>query len=94
MKKYVFFTYSVVGIGGSYQYIYNKIKYIKSKGYDVYVFSSRHETETRKLIIKSFSEYLDTIYPEIDTNINYFSNSQIKKFIKQIKTDIKNQYQF
>lgn len=88
MKKYVFFTYSVVDIGGSLQYIYNKIKYIKNKGYDVYVFSSRHETDTSKLIIKSFSEYLDTIYPEIDTNINYFSKSQRKKFLNKIKKDI------
>lgn len=40
MNKYIFFTPSIVNIGGTERYLSNKIDYLKKNGFEVYVYSA------------------------------------------------------
>lgn len=47
MKRYVFLTCSVYGIGGGQLYVSNKCEYLRKKGYDVYTVSAKYASHYR-----------------------------------------------
>lgn len=84
MKKYIIITMSICNIGGAEQYVYNKIKFLESCGYDVYVFSSM----TRDILIHEFTKFKELIFPALMYSPFCFRNSYIRKIISIIKEKI------
>ena len=52
---------NIGGINGAEQYIYNKMNYLKQKGYQVFIFSGRPE----KILIDGFREYENLVNPAL-----------------------------
>ncbi len=61
MKKYVLITMNIGGINGAEQYLYNKMRYLKDEGYQVFIFSGRPE----EILINGFREYADLVNPAL-----------------------------
>ena len=68
--KYIIFTGTITRVGGAQIYVKNKVNYMKSLGWDVYVFSALDGP----VIINGLSEFKNAIIPELNYYPNYFSN--------------------
>jgi len=80
MKKYVFISMSIAGIGGAEQYLYNKASFLEKIGYQVFVFSSLK----RKILIKDLEKYHSNIISALMYSPIYFSNREISKTVNKI----------
>lgn len=80
MNKYIFFTMNIAGIGGAQQYVANKVNFLSSHGWDVYVFSSFN----RAILIEGLKEYEKYIIPSIMYNPLIFSRKEIEKTRQKI----------
>ena len=65
MKKYVFLTFAVHGIGGTQIYIRNKLIFLKKYGWDVNVITSELGNN---IMVKELAPYANDIVPEIAKN--------------------------
>lgn len=76
---YIFLNRRISGIDGSIQYIYNKSGYLKSKGYEVLVFS----VDTGRILVKDFEKYRRYIIPDMRFCPSLFRNSERKKILSK-----------
>ena len=86
--KYIIFTGTITRVGGAQIYVKNKVNYMKSLGWDVYVFSDLDGP----VLINGLSEFKNAIIPELNYYPNYFSNKECKNIISNILSliDMKN----
>lgn len=80
MNKYIFITLSITNVGGAEQYIYNKTRFLKDKGYRVFVFSSLN----RPILIRGLSEYRKYIIPALMYSPSFYSKKNIEMVISEI----------
>ena len=82
MKKYVFLTFAVAGIGGTQIYVRNKILFLKSLGWDVTVIC----TETGDdVIVKELIPYKGCSAPELIKNPFLFSKKERGAILDKFK---------
>lgn len=82
MKKYIFLTFAVSGIGGTQIYIRNKIKYLKSKQWDVSVICTE---PGHSICVEELKEYENCVIPELMSNPYIFTNAERKQIINKAK---------
>lgn len=74
-KKYIFITMTISGMGGAEQYLNNKVKYLKNKGYEVFVLSGL----LREILIEALREYENFVLPALMYSPFFFSDSEVEK---------------
>lgn len=90
MKKYVFLTFAVAGIGGTQIYVRNKILFLTSLGWDVTVIC----TETGdNVIVKELIPYKGNSFPELIKNPFLFSKKQRLSIVERMKNCIGTGYE-
>lgn len=79
---------SICDIGGSEQYVYNKLCYLKQNGYDVLIFSGLK----RKILINDFKQYSEDIIPNLMYAPCFFTKRERKRVLERIVKKIKKNY--
>lgn len=83
-KTYVFLNRRICGVDGSIQYIYNKSQYLKTKGYDIIVFS----VQPGKILVEDFKQYQPFILSEMQYCPSMYRRSESEKIIKHVMSQI------
>lgn len=78
--RYIIFAGSIMNMGGAQMYISNKVKYMKSLGWDVQVFSGLKGP----VLLHNLDEYKDLIIPEMEYVPNFYSRRSREKKISRI----------
>ena len=81
MKRYVFIVMNICNIGGSEQYVYNKIQYLENKGFRIYVFSGMRG----KILISDLNKFQNLIIPSVMYSPNCFSKREITQTIDKMR---------
>jgi len=76
--KYLIFTGSILNMGGAQMYVKNKTEYMRSAGWEVYVFSGLEGT----VMLGGLMKYKDMIIPELDCYPDMISDRKKKQIIK------------
>ena len=82
MKKYIFLTFAVAGIGGTQIYVRNKILFLKSLGWDVTVICSETGDD---VVVKELIPFKGNAFPELIKNPFLFSKKQRVAIIDRMK---------
>lgn len=82
MKKYVFFTFAVSGIGGTQIYVRNKLLFLQKNGWDVTVISTEPIGDICVKELRPFAEYA---VPELAKNPFLLSRKKRDRIVKKIK---------
>ncbi|MBQ6152943.1 MAG: hypothetical protein IJJ15_04270 [Ruminococcus sp.] len=82
MKKYVFLTFAVAGIGGTQIYVRNKILFLRSLGWDVTVICSETGDD---VVVKELIPFKGNAFPELIKNPFLFSKKQRVAIIDRMK---------
>lgn len=77
MKKYVFFTFAIFGIGGTQIYVRNKILYMQKLGWETVVVSTE---PGEKVLVKELCPYTKGVFPQLLKN-PYLYTKQERNFI-------------
>ena len=80
MNLYVFITYSVADVGGGQMYIKSKAEYLKSKGWDIFVYS----TTAGNFLIDDFSQYESGVMKELLLPAYYYTLFKRKHLLKRM----------
>ncbi|UVO97682.1 hypothetical protein NXV86_22920 [Bacteroides sp. BFG-257] len=80
MNLYVFITYSVADVGGGQMYIKSKAEYLKSKGWDIFVYS----TTAGNFLIDDFSQYESGVMKELLLPAYYYTLFKRKQLLKRM----------
>lgn len=80
MKKYIFFTRTICGIGGAEQYTYNKARYAAEQGYDVYIFSG----QKGEIMISEFRKHEQYIIPGLAYCPALFSKKEVQRILEDV----------
>ena len=78
MRKYIFFSTCVSGIGGGQLYIKNKAKYLSNKGYEVFAICYHGNKQKKIDFLKHY------IFDELENIPDAYSKSKQKKIIDKI----------
>lgn len=90
MKKYVFLTFAVAGIGGTQIYVRNKILFLQSLGWEVTVIC----TETGDdIVVNELIPYKGKSIPQLIKNPFLFSKKQRQDIIDRMIDWIGNEYE-
>ena len=81
MKKYVFFTFAVSGIGGTQIYVRNKLLFLQKHGWDVTVISTE---PVEDICVKELRSFADYAVPELAKNPFLFSRKERARIIQKI----------
>lgn len=84
MKKYVFVTWGISGVGGGQFYIRNICRFYNDKGWGVYVI---HEQDG-SIIIKGFENIPHSYIREIGTPIGFYSRKKVKDIVNAMSSFI------
>ena len=84
MKKYVFFSCSVFGVGGGQLYVSNKSEYLIDKGFQVYSISTSHLSYADKIFYKGLYQVQNIILSELEFCPEAYSAAKREKIINQI----------
>lgn len=84
MKTYVFLTKRICHIGGAEQYIYNKSRYLKRKGWRVKIISAWNGP----ILIDEFQEYRGDIFPALKNIPACYRRGTVKKTVREIAARI------
>jgi hypothetical protein len=87
MKKYIFFTYSIVDFGGCTLYLKSKVSFLERNGWDVSIFSYKGG----KPVILGLEKYNTTIQ-KLQCHPLFFSQKIIKNVYKSILSIVKKEY--
>ena len=79
MKKYVFITPLIEGMGGAQMYLYSKYKTLSEQGWEVTLLHASRKPS----ILPVFRDF-DNAIPELLFQINYYSKRRVKKVIDYI----------
>lgn len=82
MKKYVFFTFAVSGIGGTQIYVRNKLRFLKKQGWEVVVITVEPKGD---IYIKDLEPFHDFSFPEFNKNPFLFTKKKRAQLIDKIK---------
>lgn len=87
MKKYIILFNTIAGMGGGQMYVRNKLVYMKSKGWDVYVVS----WFSGEILIPEFKSYKELVFKEMTLPPMTLKNKEVNYYIEKIiyLTDIK-----
>lgn len=77
MKTYIIFTHICGGIGGSYIYYSNKIRYMEEHGWNVVLFHN----DSGPIYVNRLQRYENNQFPFICTNPNLYTRWQRKHYI-------------
>jgi hypothetical protein len=87
-NKYIFLNNTLSNIGGAQLYIKNKLKYLKCKSWDVYIFQSRNSGE---ILIDELKKEPHYVFEHLKYPPNHFTkhtrNKVIVEIISQINID-------
>lgn len=84
MKSYIFFESTICGVNGCIQYLYNKVRYLETKGFQVFVFSGVKD----EILVTGLKRYEKYVYPELFHSPFFFRKSEAKFTLNRILTDI------
>lgn len=84
MKKYVFVTCSVFGVGGGQQYVSNKTEYLRAKGYKVYTVSNSPFSIGGKIIYRGLDEAVNGIFTELQYLPEAYPKRKMRKIIQSV----------
>lgn len=84
MKRYVFFTCSVFGIGGGQRYVSNKTEYLKEKGYDVCSISTSIFSPKGKIFYKGLHQSHNYVLTELRFHPDAYGKHKAKRIIKKV----------
>lgn len=84
MKRYIFVIRRICNITGAQQYVYNKKKYLESKGWRVLIFSSVYG----QIMIDDFKKFEKYIYPQLYWAPVCFKKKEIEATLKRIINEI------
>lgn len=87
MKKYVFLTFAVSGVGGTQIYVRNKLLFLQKYGWDVTVICTE---PGHNVCVKELKPYEDNVLPELMKNPYIFSKKQRQDIIEKMKNIIGN----
>lgn len=62
VKKYVFLTFDIFGIGGTQIYVRNKLLFMQSKGWEPIIFTT---VEGKDVVVKELMPFTDCVMPEM-----------------------------
>ena len=83
MKKYIFLTFAISGIGGTQIYVRNKIIFMQKQGWDVLVISTEPGDD---ICVKELQPYRDYIMPELMQNPFLYSKCQRLNMLYKMMT--------
>lgn len=83
MKKYVFLTVGVFGIGGGQRYVANKTEYLIKKGFDVYTFSSSIFSAKSKICYAGLTQAENYIMTELRFYPDAYPRHKAKKILQK-----------
>ena len=86
MKTYVFIIRRITYISGAVQYVYNKTRYLESKGWRVLIFSALHGP----LYVDFFKKYKNHIYPQLYLTPQCFRKKDVCNVVGHIVSTIGN----
>lgn len=81
MKNYIILTVGIHNMGGTEMYTSNKVKYLKSKGWNVSVF---YFLKGDKILLPNLQEYKDNYIPYLQYAYYYFNKQQRNTIISKI----------
>lgn len=84
MKTYVFITRRICTIGGAEQYIYNKTKYLESRGWRVLIFSGLHG----EILIDDFKRFRKYIYTPLYYSPSCFRKREVEIVLNKMAKEI------
>lgn len=87
MKKYIFMTFAVFGIGGTQIYVRNKLNFLRKQGWDVCVITTEPQGKDG-VVVKELSPYQNAVFPELMKNPNLYTKKEREEIIDRICTVI------
>ena len=81
MKNYIFLTVGIHNMGGTEMYTSNKVRYLKSKGWNVIVF---YFLKGNKILLPNLVEYEGNYIPYLQYAYYYFNRQQRTTIINKI----------
>lgn len=84
MNTYIFFTHSIVNVGGAEIYLRNKCNYLEKEGWRTYIFSYTQG----EIIISDLKKYKTYIIPELFSPPMFFNKTQSNKVVEKIINNI------
>lgn len=75
MKIYIIFTTQVTNMGGAQMYNANKVRFLKNKGWNVFIFFPQSNGE---VLIPELKEYKNNIIPELGIQLRFLTCSMKK----------------
>ncbi len=85
MKKYVFLTFAVSGVGGTQIYVRNKLLFLQKHGWDVTIICTEPGHD---VCVKELKPYEDFVLPQMMKNPYIFSKKQRQEIIEKMKSFI------
>ena len=84
VKKYVFFTCGVFGIGGGQRYVSNKAEYLRNKGYNVSTISAFLLSRQSKLFYNGLHQCQNYVVTELRFHPDSYSSKKRDRIIQQV----------
>lgn len=84
MKTYIFVCISIAGVGGAQIYTRNKVNYLKSKGWNVVVFSFTQ----RPICIQDLKQYQDGVFEALKIPSYFYTQNQQTKILASLLAQV------
>ena len=85
MKKFILLSFNITGMGGGQMYQYNKLKFMKTHGYDTYVINAT----PGEVVIKDFGSIAKILdYPIINVDPRLLSKKILCKNIESLNCKV------
>ena len=84
MKTYIFICITIAGVGGAQIYTRNKANYLKSKGWNVVVFSFTQ----RPIYIQDLKQYQDGIFEVLNIPSYFYTKNQQTKILNSLVAQV------
>ena len=84
MKRYLFFAFSVFGIGGGQRYVANKAEYLKKKGFDVYTFSHSLLSSNGEIYYAGLEQAENFVMKELRFYPDAYPKHKTKKILQKV----------
>lgn len=88
MKKYIFLTYAVTGIGGTQIYLRNKINFLQSRGWQIFVFATESANADNKVYIKELEPFVEWITPDLIKNPFILTRKERESILNRLEQGI------
>lgn len=85
MKKYVFLTFAVSGVGGTQIYVRNKLLFLQKHGWDATVICTEPGND---VVVKELKPFEFNVFPQLMKNPYLFSKKERNGIIEKLKNII------